>query len=67
MLIYSQNGVHIEQVDQRQFIISADGYGQILLINLPIDNLFMMDTKFLEVMARGVAIRTGKVSSKKAK
>ena len=66
MLVYSQNGVHIEQVAPFQFVISSDNYGQMILINLPNDGQIMLNTKFLEGMAKGVAMRTGKNINKKA-
>jgi len=60
MLVYSKNGVHVTQIDPRRFIISADGYGEMLLVVLPADGRILVDDKYMEGLIKLVEFRTGR-------
>ena len=64
MLVYSKNGIHITQLEPHKFVISADGYGEMLWVGLPTDGRIMVDDKYMEGLVRLVAFRTGKLNSK---
>ncbi len=60
MLVLSENGVHIEQLEYGSYVISVDGIGPILMVKMPWGYQPMVDDDFLRALHKGVAIRTGK-------
>ena len=65
MLVYSKCGVHVTQIEPLKYVISADGYGEMLWVRLPPDNRIMVNDKYVEQLVNCDAIRTGKKQSSK--
>lgn len=64
MLVYSKNGIHITQVQVRDFTISVDGYGELIQFRLPNDGRIIEDSKYFEGLVRLVSFRTGRTIQK---
>ena len=61
MSIYRKDGVYIERAGYNLYAIGTDEYGNIILVSLPEDDRVIENGDFLRGLAKGVAMRTGKI------